>query len=91
MHTTVAECNDGAAAGIPEEACGEPGVAPGDAASGDVDGAARPLTPRFPKDDGRAYRRHRRMSMEEFAAGWDGGETETGEWGGADVGAEAGV
>lgn len=91
MHATVAECNDGAAAGMPEGACGDPGVVPGDVTSGDVDEAARSLTPQPSKGDGRAYRRHRRMSMEDFAAGWDGGRTGTGEWGGADVGAEAEV
>lgn len=88
MHTTVAKWGNSNAVRIPAEVCSELGVVPGDVASLELDELACSLTLRFSKGEERAYRRHRRMSMEEFAAGWDGGKTDTGEWGGVDVGAE---
>ena len=76
---------------IPAEVCNELGVSAGDVAVLEHDALKRRVTLTFqPREDGdaRSYRRHRKMSLEEFAAGWAGGKTDTGEWGGGDVGAE---
>ena len=74
---------------LPAEICAELDVKSGDVASVEVDAVSRSVTFRFPAENGtRSYRRHRKMTLEEFAAGFDGGKTDTGEWGGTDVGAE---
>jgi hypothetical protein len=51
-----------------------------------VDPATSSLTLTFQKPR-RRYARTRKMTMEEFAAGWEGGKVGA-EWGGPDVGAE---
>ena len=76
---------------IPAEVLSELGVSTGDVAVLEHDALSRRVTLTFGprEDDGsRTYRRHRKMSLEEFADGWTGGRADTNEWGGGDVDAE---
>lgn len=89
MQTTLAKWGNSNGIRIPADICAELGVTTGDVADLELDAIACSLTLRFSKSPTRGYRRHRKMTMEEFAAGWEGGKTGTEEWGGCDVGAEA--
>lgn len=87
METTLGRWGNSNAVRVPAEACEELGIQPGSRAEIDVDPRNSVLILKF-KGGGKRYARSRRMSMEEFAAGWDGGKVGE-EWGGPDVGKEA--
>lgn len=86
METTLGRWGNSNAIRIPAEACEALGVRPGSRAEVDVDPQNSVLILRF-RGSGNIYSRSRRMSMEEFAAGWDGGKIGE-EWGGPDAGNE---
>lgn len=71
---------------IPKSVCNQLGVKVGDAVQLKVDEARGEITIVF-EFDRRRYRRHRKVSLEELCAGWEGGKVGE-EWGGPDVGAE---
>lgn len=77
METTLSKWGNSKAVRVPVEACDELGLSLGDRAEVTVDA----------EHEERAYARTRRMTMEEFAAGWDGGKVGA-EWSGRDVGTE---
>lgn len=86
METTLGRWGNSNAVRVPAEACELLGIRPGSRVEIDVDAKNSALIIRFGRD-GKRYSRSKRMSMEEFAAGWDGGKTGE-EWGGPDMGAE---
>lgn len=86
METTLGRWGNSNAVRVPAEVCEWLGIRPGSRAEIDVDAKNSALIIRFGRG-GKRYSRSKRMSMEEFAAGWDGGKTGE-EWGGPDTGAE---
>lgn len=86
MEATLVKWGNSQGVRIPSQICGELGVRPGAVAEVTVDPVHSSLTLTFEKPR-RRYSRTRKMTMEEFAAGWDGGKVGQ-EWGGPDVGAE---
>ena len=88
---TLSKWGNSSGVRIPAEVLSELGVTVGDVAVLEHDALNRRVTLTFGPYEGegaRTYRRHRKMSLEEFADGWTGGRTDTNEWGGGDVGAE---
>ncbi len=71
---------------IPSSTCELLGISAGARAEIEADPVTSTLTVRFERPTGN-YARHRKMTLEEFAAGWTGGKVGQ-EWGGPDVGAE---
>ena len=86
MEATLVKWGNSQGVRIPSQVCADLGVRPGSVAKVEVDVAHSSLTLTFEKPR-RRYARTRRMTMEEFAEGWDGGKVGQ-EWGGPDVGAE---
>ena len=86
MEATLVKWGNSQGVRIPSQVCGELGVRPGSVATMTVDPARSSLTLTFERPQ-RRYARNRKMTMEEFAAGWDGGKVGH-EWGGPDVGNE---
>ena len=81
MDATVLKWGNSRGLRLPAEAIRELGVEDGERAEVRVD-----VTLVFP-DRGRPYSRSGRLTMEQFADGWDGPKVGI-EWGGHDVGAE---
>ena len=86
MQATLTRWGNSQGLRVPLEACNALGVTVGARAELQVDPATSTLTVKFEQPT-RHYARHRKMSLEEFAAGWSGGKVGK-EWGGPDVGAE---
>jgi antitoxin component of MazEF toxin-antitoxin module len=86
MEATLVKWGNSQGVRIPGQVCAELGVHPGAVAEMAVDPATSSLTLTFQKPR-RRYARTRKMTMEEFAAGWEGGKVGA-EWGGPDVGTE---
>ena len=86
METTLSKWGNSKAVRVPVEACDELGLSLGDRAEVTVDAEHGVLVLKFERSK-RAYARTRRMTMEEFAAGWDGGKVGA-EWSGCNTGAE---
>ena len=86
MDAVLSKWGNSKALRLPSEVCGRLGVDVGSVARMTVDDAARSVTFSFDQPQ-RKYVRTKRMTMEEFAAGWAGGKVGE-EWGGLDVGAE---
>ena len=86
MQATLTRWGNSQGLRVPLEACNALGVTVGARAELQVDPATSTLTVKFEQPT-RRYARHRKMSLEEFAAGWSGGKVGK-EWGGPDVGAE---
>lgn len=86
MDATVLKWGNSRGLRLPAEAIRELGVEDGERAEVRVDVAHRAITLVFP-DRGRPYSRSGRLTMEQFADGWDGPKVGI-EWGGHDVGAE---
>lgn len=86
MDAVLSKWGNSKALRLPSEVCGRLGVDVGSVARVTVDDAERSVT--FSFDQPRQlYTRAKRMTMREFADGWQGGKVGE-EWGGADVGAE---
>lgn len=86
MRATLTRWGNSQGLRVPLEACNALGVTVGARAELQVDPTTSTLTVKFEQPT-RHYARHRKMSLEEFAAGWSGGKVGK-EWGGPDVGAE---
>lgn len=86
MEATLVKWGNSQGVRIPSQVCADLGVRPGSVAEVEVDVARSSLTLTFEKPR-RRYARTRKMTMEEFAEGWEGGKVGR-EWGGPDVGAE---
>lgn len=86
MRATLTRWGNSQGLRVPLEACNALGVTVGARAELQVDPATSTLTVKFEQPT-HHYARHRKMSLEEFAAGWSGGKVGK-EWGGPDVGAE---
>lgn len=86
MDAILSKWGNSKALRLPSEVCGRLGVDVGSVAQVTVDDAARSVTFSFNQPK-RKYAREKRVTMEEFAAGWQGGKVGE-EWSGADVGAE---
>lgn len=86
MDAVLSKWGNSKALRVPSDICGRLGIDVGSVARVTVDDAACSLTFSFGHPQ-RKYARSKRMTMEEFAAGWSGGKVGE-EWGGPDVGAE---
>lgn len=86
MDAVLGKWGNSKALRVPSELCSQLGIDVGSVAKVTVNESARSLTFSFEAAQ-RAYSRSKRMTMEEFAAGWEGPKTGK-EWGGSDVGAE---
>lgn len=71
---------------VPSDICNALGLVPGAKADVECDLGSCCVVYRFEKP-GRRYSRSRKMTMEEFAAGWSGPKAGE-EWCGSDLGAE---
>lgn len=87
MDAVLSKWGNSKALRLPSEVCRRLGIDVGSVARVSVDDAACSVTFSFERPQ-RKYARTKRVTMEEFAAGWTGGKVGK-EWGGADVGAEA--
>lgn len=86
MQATLTRWGNSQGLRIPREICARLGARIGSVAQLDVNEERAELVVRFEAPQ-KKYARSRKMSMQEFAAGWTGGKTGE-EWGGPDVGAE---
>ena len=86
METTLSKWGNSSAVRVPAEVCDQLGISLGDRAQIGVDAEHSVLVLRFDLPR-RRYGRTRKMTMEEFASGWDGGRVGQ-EWSGPDAGAE---
>lgn len=86
MDAVLGKWGNSKALRVPSELCSQLGIDVGSVAKVTVNESARSLTFSFEAMH-QAYSRSKRMTMEEFAAGWEGPKVGK-EWGGSDVGAE---
>ena len=85
-NVTIGRWGNSKALTIPSDICNVMGLSVGKKANVEYDLNNNSVTYRFEKT-GRKYSRSKKMTMEEFAAGW-GGSKVGAEWGGQDLGAE---
>ena len=83
---TIGKWGNSQALTIPSNICSVMGLSVGNKASVDYDLNNTRVIYQFEQAD-RKYSRSKKMTMEEFAAGWSGPKVGT-EWGGKDVGSE---
>ena len=86
MQATLSKWGNSKGVRVPAEAVDALGLRVGDRAEVTVDPERSAIILTFGEPRAR-YARGRRMTLEEFAAGWSGGKVGE-EWGGPDVGAE---
>ena len=86
MNAVLGKWGNSKALRVPSELCNQLGIDVGSVAKVTVNESSRSLTFSFEAPQ-QAYSRSKRMTMEEFAAGWEGPKVGK-EWGGSDVGAE---
>ena len=82
MDAVLGKWGNSKALRVPSELCNQLGIDVGSVAKVTVNESSRSL-----EAPQQAYSRSKRMTMEEFAAGWEGPKVGK-EWGGSDVGAE---
>jgi antitoxin component of MazEF toxin-antitoxin module len=86
VETTLAKWGNSQGLRIPREVCSSLGIEVGAKANIGIDVEHSTLVVHFDRPK-RKYHRNRKMTMQEFAAGWQGNKVGE-EWGGADIGAE---